>query len=237
VARAAPWVVLLTLGALAWGAEVPRAPDRWVTDGAGLLTASTRERLDQQLADYQRRTGHQVLVWIGDSSGEASIEEFAARAFEAWKVGRAGLDDGLVVFVLAKDRRARIEVGYGLEPVVPDAVASRVLREHLLPGLKAGQADEAVSSSVAALLASIEGGAAPGGPAVLPALPPVAQLVVFGVLALGFLVLLIVRPRLALQLLFIISAAGRGRGRGSGGGFGFSGGGGRSGGGGASGSW
>lgn len=211
----------------------PRAPVRWVTDEAGLLSPRVQAALDQRLEGYQQQTGHQVLVWIGKTSGGEPIELFAERAFREWKVGRAGLDDGVVLFVLADDRTLRLEVGYGLEPTLTDALASRIITERITPLLKAGDADGAISSGVDALITSI--GGAPLGPAPEESRFTTSQWVALGVGAVAFLLLLIIRPDLALRLLTLMLFFGRnGRGRGRGG---FSGGGGRSGGGGASGRW
>lgn len=218
-------------------ARVPPAPDRWVTDGAGFLTRQTAGALDARLEDFERRTGHQVIVWIGRTIGEsASLEDWAVRAFEAWKVGRRGLDDGLVLFILAEDRRIRIEVGYGLEDRVPDALAFRVIDEILAPGIRAGRPDEAVSAAVTTLLGFISGETAPPegeGRATRPG-SSLASKVFTVIVILVLLVLFITNPSLALWLLFSILSGGRG---GGGRGGGFSGGGGRSGGGGASGGW
>jgi len=155
------------------------------------------------------------------------------RAFESWRVGRKGIDDGLVLFLMADDRRMRIEVGYGLEGTVPDAIAARIVNEVLVPRLQAGDGDGAVSSAVNALISVISGKGEPGKPNAPEAKPlsPV-QLIFIGFLVIGFLILLITHPSLAIWLLINIISGGRG-----GGGGGFSGGGGRSGGGGASGSW
>jgi uncharacterized protein len=270
-ARAAALLALLLLGAGAAGAvdtsKVPPAPRRWVTDGAGLLSPQARQQLDLQLEDYQRRTGHQVLVWIGDTTGAVPIEDFANATFQAWRVGRKGIDDGLVLFVMAKDRKVRFEVGYGLEGRLPDAIASRIIREILAPRLQAGDADGAIAAVVAAATAAIDGrdwlaagGAAPPGAGAtagpgagegrpVPMAPgervrrvahqlSLPQMILLGILGLAVLFFLITHPSFALWLLFnILSGRGGGGDGGGGGGGGFSGGGGRSGGGGASGSW
>lgn len=219
-------------------ARIPPAPDRWVTDGAGFLSRQAAAALDARLQDFERRTGHQVIVWIGRTIGEgASLEDWAVRAFEAWKVGRRGLDDGLVLFILAEDRRVRVEVGYGLEDKVPDALAFRVIDEILAPGVRAGRPDEAVGAAVTALLGFISGEAAPPegeGRAARPG-SSLASKIFTVLIVLVLLFLFITNPSLALWLLFSILSGGRGGG-GRGGG-GFSGGGGRSGGGGASGGW
>ncbi|HYN40155.1 MAG TPA: TPM domain-containing protein [Thermoanaerobaculia bacterium] len=242
--RRLAWLPLLVapLVALAAEAPLPAPPARWATDKAGFLSAGALARLDARLESFERTTGDQVLVWIGDTTGQTPIEDWAVRTFAAWKVGRVGLDDGLVVFVLAKDRKVRIEVGYGLEEKVPDAVASRVIREVIAPRLQAGDPDGALDAGIGALLGAIRPDLAGGGLELSPAAPArpaprfsPLQLVFAGLLAVGFLVLLVTNPGLALYLLVTILSGGRGGG--SSGGGGFSGGGGRSGGGGATGGW
>jgi uncharacterized protein len=227
-------------------ADGPAAPTRWVTDSAGFLSEGTRQQLDSRLETYERQTGHQVLVWIGQTTGNVPLEDFTVRAFAAWHVGRKGLDDGLVLFVFADDKKLRVEVGYGLEGQVPDAIASRIIREVIVPRVQAGDRDGAITSGVAALIAAVDGRPSAAEPAAGPASerPPPAPApplgiggkILIGLLVLAFLILLATNPSLALYLLFSVLSGGRsGGGGGSGGG--YSGGGGRSGGGGASGSW
>ena len=229
------------------GAESPAAPTRWVTDSAGFLSDGTRQELDGRLETYERQSGHHLLVWIGRTSGGVPLEDFTVRAFAAWKVGRKGLDDGLVLFVFADDRKVRVEVGYGLEGQVPDAIASRIIWETIVPRVQAGDRDGAIRAGIAALIAAIEAQATPE-PAAGPASgrpPPaggarslgIGQMVLIGLVVIGFLVLFATNPTLAIYLLFSVLSGGRGGGGGGGGGGGYSGGGGRSGGGGASGSW
>jgi uncharacterized protein len=212
-----------------------------VTDGPGVLSVPVREGLDLRLAAYEKATGHQVLVWIGASTGETPLEDWTVRTFAAWKVGRKGMDDGLVLFLFASDRKLRIEVGYGLEGQVPDAIASRIAREAITPRLAAGDWDGAITAGVGQLLATLGGETgAPAGRAQAPARAQprtlgAGEILLIVVLGLGFLILLITNPGLAIGLLFSVMSGGRGGG--GSGGDGWSGGGGRSGGGGASGSW
>ncbi len=246
-----PLVFLALAGCLAVSfagaqAKIPPAPGRWVTDEAGFLNSQTVTALDARLENYERQTGHQVLVYIGRTLGEGAVlEEWAVKAFEAWKVGRKGLDDGLVLFIFAEDHRIKIEVGYGLEDKIPDIYAFRVINDILAPGIRAGRPDEAVADAVSALLSFIAGGAPPpaeqrGSSGAVPRAKSLVNMIVFGLAGLIFLIILITNPSLALWLLINILSGGRGGGGGGwggGGGGGFSGGGGRSGGGGASGSW
>ena len=225
---------------------IPPAPSRWATDEAGFLSRQAVERLDARLEEYERRTGHQLLVWIGKTIGpNAVLEEWAVKTFEAWKVGRKGIDDGLVLFILAEDRKIRIEVGYGLEDKVPDIYAYRVIDNILVPGIREGRRDEAVEAAVTALIGYISGDEKAAGEEQAPRRVRTEDKIksIFG--GIGLLILIIIfitNPSFALWLLInILSGGGRGGGRGGGwgggGGGGFSGGGGRSGGGGASGGW
>jgi uncharacterized protein len=222
---------------LAAQAAPPPSPQHWVTDGPGLLSPAVRQTLDQRLEAYQKGTGHQVLVWIGTTTAGDPLEDWTVRAFAAWKVGRAGLDDGLVLFIFSGDRKVRLEVGYGLEGQVPDAVASRIIQDTIVPRLKAGDADGAVTAGVDQVLKVLGGDSAapqaqdPGRAGGAP-LGPLAWILI-ALAGLGFLALAATHPGLAIWLLFEVMSGGRGGGGGSG----WSGGGGRSGGGGASGSW
>jgi uncharacterized protein len=220
-------------------ALIPHAPTTFVTDGAGLLRPETRARLEQELGAFQQSTGHQVIVWIGQSTGGTPLEEWSAKTFEAWGVGRKGLDDGVALFILAGDRRARIEVGYGLEPVLTDLSAGRILDQDLIPGLKGGDPDAAVSKTVDAMLSTISPGAVDRSQNPSPEPVEISPLeVALGAVALVVFIALFIRYPAFRWFVISMLMLGRRGGR-SGGGFsgGFSGGGGRSGGGGASRSW
>jgi uncharacterized protein len=244
---AAALSVLLAAGTALAAPALPPAPERWVTDQAGFLSAGTRATLDQRLESYERATGHQVLVWIGKTLEGQSLEEWAARTFAAWGVGRKGLDDGAAIFLLADDRRVRIEVGYGLEDRLTDLAAARIIRERMVPRLQAGDRDGAITTAVDGVLAAIGSEGAPAAEQEPERAvgergrPGTGSLVLFGIVAAIFLFILITNPRLAIYLLLSMGSGGRrggwGGGGWGGGGGGFSGGGGRSGGGGASGSW
>jgi uncharacterized protein len=218
--------------------KIPPSPGRWVMDTAGFLSPGTTQTLDARLEAYAQQTGHQVIVYIGKSTEGYPIEEFAVKAFQAWAVGRKGLDDGVALFIMAEDRAVRIEVGYGLESIIPDITAGRIINDILIPKVRAGDPDGAVSDAVSAILGTISGEGAPGTPKPGKNTGQ-AILIIFGIIV--FLIIFLTNPSLALWLLINILSGGRGGsfsggGRRSGGG-GFSGGGGRSGGGGASGHW
>lgn len=238
--------LLIASTVLAVGTPIPPAPTRWVTDEAGFMTADAVRSLDRQIGEYSRATGQQVIVYIGKTTGGVPIDDWAVRAFEAWKVGQKGLDNGLALFLFAEDKSLRIEVGYGLEGKITDALSSQIINDVIVPKIRAGDAKGAVFAGVSALVQALgaEKGGSPSGQTGRQGQKPVkltiGHLILFGILAVGFIILLITNPTLAMFLLISILSGGRGgggRGGFGGGGGGFSGGGGRSGGGGASGSW
>ena len=251
-AQAAP-----TASAQASATSTPPSPTRFVTDGAGFLSAPAQDELEQRLARYERDTGHQVLLWIGQTTGGEPLESWAVRAFAAWRVGRKGLDDGVAVFILAADRKVRIEVGYGVEDRLPDALAARIIGDQMIPRLSAGDRDGAARAGVAGVLEAVGGetGAPREAVPTRDAQPEMSlgKLIVLGLIGILVLGFVVTNPRLALMLLMTLDShrsrgggwggggfgggGGWGGGGFGGGGGGFSGGGGRSGGGGASGSW
>jgi len=154
-------LVAMALGALACSGkgELPSSPMSHATDLANVLSPQVLAKLNTDLEAYEAQSKHQVWVWISDRglSGQP-IEEFCRNAFNAWGVGRAGYDDGVVFFIFPRgDRlRMRIQVGYGLERVLPDRECVRILREIAAPPMEAGRYDEGISAGVSAIVTTIE---------------------------------------------------------------------------------
>lgn len=121
------------------------------------MSATTAARLDARLRAFEGETGRQIYVAIFPKLASPSLEDFTVRTAQAWRIGRKGKDDGAILFVFVEDRKLRIEVGYGLEGQIPDAVAKRIIDERIVPLLKAGQGDAALSAGVEALLAAARG--------------------------------------------------------------------------------
>src|SRR5215831_16208621 len=143
---------------------IPPAPTQWVTDTANFMSSGAAQALNGRLEQYEHSTGHQLIVYIGQTTGDAPIDDWAVRAFAKWKIGRKGIDDGLVLFIMAADRKLRFEVGYGLEPVVPDAIASRIINEVIVPRIQAGDRDGAVTAGMDGVMMVIGGGGVPAEP-------------------------------------------------------------------------
>lgn len=139
-----------------------------VTDSAGLLTPTERDELERQLTAFEQRKGAQLAVLTVETTADEPIESYALRVAEVWKLGRKKVDDGALLLIAAKDRRLRIEVGYGLEGVLNDATSKRIIDEVITPYFKAGQFGAGISAGVARMISVIDGEPLPP-PAARPA--------------------------------------------------------------------
>ncbi len=154
------WLATLVLASLAFGAHagvpVPALKSR-VTDLTATLTSEQAGSLEQKLAAFEARKGSQIAVLLLPTTKPEEIEQYSIRVAEAWKIGRKGTDDGVILVVAKEDRRLRIEVGYGLEGAIPDASAKRVISETITPRFKAGDFYGGVSAGVEQLIKLIDG--------------------------------------------------------------------------------
>src|SRR6185436_3359338 len=110
-------------------------------DIAEMLSPTAEQQLEQKLSAYENNSQHQFALLTIDSLEGDALEDFSIRTVEAWKLGKKGKDDGLLLLVVERDRKLRIEVGYGLEGDITDAVSARVIRNVLGPALRAGTAE------------------------------------------------------------------------------------------------
>ena len=147
-------------------AEVPvPALKARVTDLTGTLSAQQKGELESRIAAYESRRGSQIAVLMLATTKPEEIEQYAIRVAEAWKIGRKGVDDGLILVVAKEDRRLRIEVGYGLEGAIPDSVAKRVIEERITPRFREGDFYGGVRDGVDQLIRLAEGEKLPAPPA------------------------------------------------------------------------
>lgn len=133
-----------------------------VTDLTGTLNREQRDQLEAQLAAIEQRKGSQVVVLFVETTQPEPIEDFSIRVAEAWKIGRGKvdgkrIDDGVLIVVAKADRKVRIEVGYGLEGAIPDALARRIIDQSIVPRFRAGDYHGALQAAVADLGRLIEG--------------------------------------------------------------------------------
>ena len=243
----ASFAILLFSGS-ALALAVPPLEGR-INDRAELLSASAEQQLTARLLDYEKATGHQLAVLTIPSLEGDPIEDFSIHVVEAWKLGKKGKDDGVLVLVVSKDRKMRIEVGYGLEGELPDIAAGRIVKDVMAPQFRSGDYEGGISAAVDAVISKTGGQALAPTPDNSPqAEPPARPLGLLGRIIAGLLKLAFFAVFGGIFILIWLfnrfsgprgggMIFGGGGGFGSGGGGGFSGGGGGFGGGGASGSW
>ena len=145
--------VLLWLCSLAGAASaqdlapIPPLSSR-VTDAAGILGASARQELETKLAAFEQATGGQLAVLIVKTAEPETIEQYAIRVGDAWKVGKKGKDNGAILLVAMKEKKLRIEVGYGWEGALPDVEAKRIIREVITPFFKKAQFAQGIDAGI-----------------------------------------------------------------------------------------
>lgn len=133
----------------------PPVPRDYVIDLANIISSDVRTQLNSSLQNFERKTTSQMLVLTVRSLDGQSIEEFAFNTKEKWKLGQKGEDNGVLVVVALKERKYRIEVGYGLESVLPDSLAGSIGREYFVPYFRKGDYSAGIYNAVQALIRAV----------------------------------------------------------------------------------
>ena len=160
--RCARWLFLSLLALLVFTnasyaeVKIPALSAR-VTDLTQTLSAPQQQALEQKLAALEAQKGSQIAVLIVPTTAPEEVEQFAIRVAEAWKLGRKGVDDGVLLLVAKEDRTMRIEVGYGLEGAIPDIAAKRIIEEMITPRFRAGDFYGGIEQGVDRLIGLING--------------------------------------------------------------------------------
>ena len=237
-------VALLCAGLAALAAGFPALTGR-IVDQANIIPAATRSALELKLADLETKSGIQLVVATVTSLGGQEIEPYANELFRAWKLGETTKNNGVLLLVAPTERRVRIEVGYGLEGTLTDALSKVIIANAIAPRFKNGDFGDGISRGVDDVIAVLTTDASEWQQR--PSLrldnqqsPDLADWLLIVVL-IALLTALVISPGLRWFFLNVALNILVSSGRSGGGGFshggGFSGRGGSSGGGGASGSW
>jgi len=147
----------LVLAAPAWALQAVPPLQARVTDLTGTLDAGQREHLEEELQDFERQKGSQIAILIVPTTAPEDIEQYSIRVVDQWKLGRKGVDDGVLLLVAKDDHAMRIEVGYGLEGAVPDAIANRIVSDVITPYFRQGNYYGGLQAGVARLIGVIDG--------------------------------------------------------------------------------
>ncbi|MCK6390732.1 MAG: YgcG family protein [Azonexus sp.] len=162
------WLALLPLAGQAEGPILLPPLSAAVTDLTHTLSDADKAALETDLQAFIKDSGSQIVILMLPGTAPESIEQFGIRLAEAWKIGRQKIDDGVIVIVAKEERRMRIEVGYGLEGAIPDAIAKRIIDEHMAPAFRQGNFAGGLRSTVDMLQKRIRGEALPPPKAASP---------------------------------------------------------------------
>lgn len=147
--------LILLVSAPAAALDVPALRGR-VNDYAGVINAEQARGLESRLTQFEAETGHQVAVLTLPTLEGEDIEGFSIRVAESWQIGQKGFDNGVILIVAVKDRRLRLEVGYGLEGVLPDATAKRIISEYIVPRFRVEDYAGGITAGIEAVLSIIK---------------------------------------------------------------------------------
>jgi len=137
---------------------IPPSPTAYFNDYAHVVSTNTASQLNQTLENFERQTSEQIVVAVFPKmQSDSSVEDYTVRVARSWKVGQKGKNNGAVLFVFIQDHRMFIQVGYGLESVLPDALCKRIIDEQIVPRFKAGDYDAGLTAGVQSLLAATKG--------------------------------------------------------------------------------
>ena len=149
--------VLFLTGAIAHAMlDIPGLKGR-VNDYAGMLSSATIQSLESELKGFEQTDSTQIVVLTVPSLEGEAIEDFSIRVAEAWKIGHRGSDNGAILVIAQKDRKMRIEVGYGLEGRLTDLVSGQIIRNIIAPEFKAGDYNKGVLDGINAMIATVRG--------------------------------------------------------------------------------
>jgi uncharacterized protein len=154
-------LLLASLALFAWAQVAVPDLSRRVTDLTATLSAEQVASLESGLAAFESKKGSQIAVLIVPTTQPEDIAQFGIRVAEQWKIGREKVDDGVILIVAKDDRTLRLEVGYGLEGAIPDAIAKRVIAETITPYFKTGDFYGGIEAGVQQLMRLIEGESLP----------------------------------------------------------------------------
>ncbi len=151
-------LLVFTCGQLGAAEVLPPPPKQYFNDYAHVVSPEEAARLNATLEDFERQTSDQILVVVFPKmQSDSSVEDYTVRVAQSWKVGQKAKDNGAVLFVFVEDRKMFLQVGYGLEGALPDAIAKRIIEDEIKPRFRAGDYAGGLHNGVSAILAAVKG--------------------------------------------------------------------------------
>lgn len=150
------FVSLLLSCAFAWASgDIEAPPSDYVDDRAGIIDAPTKASISSRLRSLDEKTGVQMIVLTVPATDGVPIEEYSIERAQKWGIGQKGKDNGILLVVAVNDRKYRIEVGYGLESIIPDSLAGSIGRQFMVPKFRQGDYSGGVNDTVNAIIVTV----------------------------------------------------------------------------------
>lgn len=139
-------ILLISLPTIAF--KIPENPQARVNDFAKIFSPTFVNSLENQLQSFESKSGNQIVVVTIPSLDGENLEDFSIKLAEKWKIGKKGIDNGVIITVALQERKIRIEVGYGLEGKLTDAVSSKIIRDYIVPSFKEGKFEKGIEIGI-----------------------------------------------------------------------------------------
>ncbi|MEJ2636792.1 MAG: TPM domain-containing protein [Calditrichia bacterium] len=150
-------LIISIFPAILFAQKIPPKPTQWVMDYAGILNNNQEQQLDRMLRAYEDSTSNQIVVAVFPDAQGYPVEEYSIRVAEAWKIGQKGRNNGIILAIFMKEHKIRVEVGYGLEDKVPDAIAIQIAQNIVSPQFKKGDYFKGIQEGCRYLMATAAG--------------------------------------------------------------------------------
>jgi uncharacterized protein len=148
--------LILFIPCLVYALDVP-ALHGHVNDYAGILSPETVQKIETELADFEKSDSTQIVVLTIPTLEGENIEDYAIKVAEVWKIGQKGKDNGVILLIAKQERKLRVEVGRGLEGKLTDLMSGRIIRNEIAPYLRAGDFNGGIENGVSAIIAVVKG--------------------------------------------------------------------------------
>ena len=141
----------------AFALSIPEKPTGYVNDYANLLSNEAKQKLESTLSSFKKETSNQIIIATFESLEGESLEDYSIRLAKKWKIGTKEKDNGVILLFFKREHQVRIEVGYGLEGVLPDAISSQIIRHEIAPRFREGDFDSGILNAVNAIIKVTKG--------------------------------------------------------------------------------
>jgi len=150
-------LVFYTASLQSFALSIPEKPKGHINDYANLFSTEASQLLEERLINFEKETSNQIVIVTFKSLEDESLEDFSIKLAQKWKIGTKEHDNGVIILIFKKEHKIRIEVGYGLEGILPDALCDRIIRHEIVPYFKTGNFSQGIINGIDVVISAIKG--------------------------------------------------------------------------------